>query len=126
MSWNTFLTAITSAAVFAAVVTGLWALINSRVLLYATYTLEQKKELKELIGEYHGRMLEAATDWDRRMQQLYDNKGENMNPGKEHRYDRNQYLYMSVVFRFLSLVGIARKFEARAFISIPVSLRAKS
>ena len=115
MSWNTFLTAITSAAAFAAVVTGLWALINNRVLLYATYTLEQKKEVKKSIGEYHGRMLEAAADWDRRMQQLYDNEGKHMNPGEKHRYDRDQYLFLSVVFRFLSLVGIARKFEATAF-----------
>ena len=114
MSWNIFLTAIASSAVVAAVVTGLWALINNRVLLYATYKLEQKKELKRSIGEYHGRMLEAAADWDRRMRQLYIDCA-HMNPGEKRRYDHEQYLYLSVVFRFLSLLGVARKFEAGAF-----------
>ena len=49
------------------------------------------------------------------MQQLYDDGFKNMNPTEERRYSRHEYLYMSVVFRFLSLVGIARKFEAEAF-----------
>lgn len=111
VSWSTFLTS----AVVAALVTGLITFLNNRVNLYATYKLDQKKELRRLIGRYHGRMLEAAIDWDRRMQQLYKPKGTDyMAPGK-NRYNHEEYLYLSVVFRFLSLLGIARKFESEAF-----------
>lgn len=56
MSWTILLTS----AVIAAVVAGLFTLINNRVNLYSTHKLEQQKELKSLIGAYHGRMLEAA------------------------------------------------------------------
>jgi hypothetical protein len=35
------------------------------------YEMEQQRELRKLMGEYTGRMLEAAVDWDRRMMQLY-------------------------------------------------------
>jgi hypothetical protein len=112
MFWSTFLTS----AVVAALVTGLVTFLNNRVNLYATYRLDQKKELRRLIGRYHGRMLEAAIDWDRRMHQLYEPKGTDyMAPGEKNRYNHNEYLYLSVVFRFLSLLGIARKFESEAF-----------
>jgi len=128
-------------AAVAAIVT---ALINYRGgirSLYTKYELEQQKELRELMGEYTGRMLEAAIDWDRRMMQLYEyweKPDENdpdlgwhmMCPGwldrlerKDgspgaialYRRDPREYFYLSVVFRFLSLLAIARRFEAEAF-----------
>jgi hypothetical protein len=112
MSW----TALLASAVVAAVVSGIFTTINNRDNLYATYKLEQKKKLREIIGAYSGRMLEAATDWDRRMHQLYPPKGtDHMAPPEGQRHAHNQYLYLSVVFRFLSLLGIARKFESEAF-----------
>jgi hypothetical protein len=111
MSWTTLLTS----AVVAAVVAGVFTLINNRVTLYTTYKLEQKKELKNLIGDYHGRMLEAARDWDRRMRRLYEPKGTDHMAPHGGCYDHEEYLYLSVVFRFLSLLGIARKFESHAF-----------
>jgi hypothetical protein len=114
MSWKVLQVALESSAVLAAVLAGLWVLVNNRTHLYATYRLDQKKELKILIGKYHGRMLEAAVDWDRRMRQLYDEQWKYMCPG-EKRYEHEQYLYHSVIFRFLSLLSIARKFEAEAF-----------
>jgi len=134
--------------------------------LHDEYELEQQRELRTLMGEYTGRMLEAAIDWDRRMTQLYDywkkplrppQKGEDpdfnwhvMCPGwadllkmekrwphrvtakcpvwgkrlaekrlakAAARYRRHprEYFYLSVVFRFMSLLAIARRFEAEAF-----------
>jgi hypothetical protein len=128
------------------------------------YEMEQQRELRKLMGEYTGRMLEAAVDWDRRMMQLYKywtKPDENappqdddeddpdigwhmMCPGRggpppkrwraralakfsrsgdrfesewfaRARRDPEQYFYLSVVFRFLSLLAIARRFEAEAF-----------
>ena len=128
------------------------------------YEMEQQRELRKLMGEYTGRMLEAAVDWDRRMMQLYKywtKPDENappqdgdeddpdigwhmMCPGRggpprkrwparalakfsrsgdrlerewfaRARRDPEQYFYLSVVFRFLSLLAIARRFEAQAF-----------
>jgi hypothetical protein len=111
MTWTTLLTS----AVVAAVVAGLFTLINNRATLYTTYRLEQKKELKNLIGDYHGRMLESARDWDRRMHKLYAPKGTDHMAPHGGCYDHEEYLYLSVVFRFLSLLGIARKFESHAF-----------
>jgi hypothetical protein len=112
--------------------------------VYTEYELEQQRELRALMGRYTGRMLEAAIDWDRRMMQLYeyaesaaDNKDDPdfnwhmMCPGwwlrlgddgdgspsavAQYRRDPEYYFYLSVVFRFLSLLAIARRFEAQAF-----------
>lgn len=132
--------------------------------LHDEYEMEQQRELRQLMGEYTGRMLEAAIDWDRRMMQLYEywtKPDENaprqyddeddpdigwhmMCPGRDGRpnkrwpsraidicfrreerldkewfararRDPEQYFYLSVVFRFLSLLAIARRFEAEAF-----------
>lgn len=132
--------------------------------LHDEYEMEQQRELRQLMGQYTGRMLEAAVDWDRRMMQLYEywtKPDENaprqyddeddpdigwhvMCPGmsgrprkrwpsraidicfrREERLDKEwfaqarrnpeEYFYLSVVFRFLSLLAIARRFEAQAF-----------
>jgi hypothetical protein len=152
----------------AAVATIISAYISYRGVtrkLYAEYELDQQKELRELMGAYTGRMLEAAIDWDRRMMQLYDywhkpdpnvvrRKGYDpefgwhiMCPGwnklkpkwpnrvietcpgwgdrlrrkriaktvARYRRDPGEYFYLSVVFRFVSLLAIARRFEAEAF-----------
>jgi tetratricopeptide (TPR) repeat protein len=117
MTWTTLLApAVIASGVVAAVVSGIFNAINNRDSLYAAYRLEQKKELRKIIGAYSGRMLEAATDWDRRMHQLYPPKGtDHMAPPEGQRHAHDQYLYLSVVFRFLSLLGIARKFESEAF-----------
>ncbi len=84
------------------------------------------------MGRYIGRMLEAAVDWDHRMGTLYksDFWWEGMSPGLKtlnedgnggqvsadvYRRDPDQYIYLSVIFRFLRLLAIARRFEAQAF-----------
>jgi tetratricopeptide (TPR) repeat protein len=117
MSWlGSVGPAVVSSAVVAAGVSALSSVITNRDNLYAAYRLDQKKKLRELIGAYSGRMLEAASDWDRRMHQLYAPNGtDHMAVPEEKLHAHDQYLYLSVVFRFLSLLGIARKFESEAF-----------
>jgi hypothetical protein len=97
-------------------------LLRDKTFLGVQSKHEQRKKLRDLIGEYHGRVLEAALDWDRRMGQLYDRTQEDeprwhelapRTPGKQ--FDPDQYVYQSYVFRFLSLMSLARRFEAEAF-----------
>ena len=102
---------------------------------------DERRKLRELIDRFHGRLLEAAIDWDRRMHQLYDS---NLAPedwpnarkgmtevayflsdpdhhGQPATYihgkllDQEQYLFRSYVLRFLALCGFARRFEREAF-----------
>jgi hypothetical protein len=61
-------------------------------------------------------------DWDRRMVQLYDRaedeagaRWHELSPGREKRFEPEQYVYHSLVFRFLCLMALARRFEAEAF-----------
>lgn len=76
---------------------------------------EERKKLHELQSRYKGRLLEAALDWDRRMSQIYEGSYRWLDPPDEERLDRREYYYHSVIFRFLQLSAIARRFEAEAF-----------
>lgn len=134
-------------AAVAAIVTALISYRGGLQTIYRNYELEEQKKLRELMGRYTGRMLEAAVDWDRRMTQLYDyaKKRPRTAPLNNEDYDDNfywhfmcphwkerhevnsptalakyrrdpdAYFYQSVVFRFLSFLSIARRFEAEAF-----------
>jgi hypothetical protein len=88
--------------------------------LQSQYRHKERTRLRELIGDFHGRMLETAVDWDRRMWQLYADDGTWLRKGDGENIDvteyahGEQYLFRSYVFRFLSLCAIARKFETRA------------
>src|ERR687896_464484 len=42
--------------------------------LEAEYRYEQRKELRKLIGLFHGRLVEAADAWRTRMNNLYDHQ----------------------------------------------------
>jgi hypothetical protein len=114
-------------AIFAAVVGGVLTiggiLLSGRaeaLKLQSQYRHKERTRLRELIGDFHGRMLETAIDWDRRMWQLYADDGiwlrkEDGSPFERDDYARgDQYLFRSYVFRFLSLCAIARKFETQA------------
>lgn len=76
---------------------------------------QERERLRELISQYQGRVLEAALDWDRRMVQIYDGKYADLDPPDDERLYPEQYYYQSVVFRFLQLSAIARRFELEAF-----------
>lgn len=134
-------------AAVAAIVTALISYHGGIQTIYRNYELEEQKKLRELMGKYTGRMLEAAVDWDLRMTQLYDyaekrprtvplndedydgdfywhfmcphwkERRIDDSPGAlaKYRRDPDAYFYQSVVFRFLSFLSIARRFEAEAF-----------
>jgi hypothetical protein len=46
--------------------------VNEAWKLRSQHRHDERLKLESLIGRYHGPMLEAAVDWDRRMHQLYD------------------------------------------------------
>lgn len=118
------------AGIVSAVVSALFRVVGDSwligVKLNHEYKYEEQKALRKAMGRFHGRMLGAALDWDRRMQQLYfetDEGGSRRNsfhwlniegPEKDLRCDQH-YMFHSVVFRFLSLLAIARLFEKQSF-----------
>ena len=86
------------------------------LLLRRQHEWEQRKDLQKLVSRYHARLLEAALDWDRRMQQAY--AGECRWLTFEHPSqirNRDQYFFHSMVYRFLALLTTARQFEKEAF-----------
>jgi hypothetical protein len=114
------------AAVVAAVVSLLTALLSTplryaldkralRYRLSTEYEYEQRKRLRELIGRYIGRMLEASDRLNNRLWNLYVNesKGWLVVDGK---YDdlESHYYFRSFVYRFMCLAGIGRAFDAEA------------
>ena len=76
---------------------------------------DERKKLRELQSRYKGRVLEAALDWDRRMSQIYEGAYRWLDPPDDQRLDRREYYYHSVIFRFLQLTALARRFEAEAY-----------
>jgi hypothetical protein len=133
-------TALTGIAAITALLLVGW---SERRRLVSQHRHDERRKLQELIGRFHGRLLEAAVDWDRRMHQLYvsepapddwnppppengmsevayflDNSDREEDPeayihGKF--LDESEYLFRSYVFRFLALCGLARRFERDAF-----------
>ena len=85
--------------------------------LEAEYRYEQRKEIRKLIGLFHGRLVEAADAWRNRMNNQYDHQeGEapqKMTAGGTYAY-ADEYFRTSV-YRFMSLAALARQFEAKAF-----------
>jgi hypothetical protein len=91
--------------------------IDKRALqhkLDAEYEYEQRKELRRLIGRYHGRILEAADAWHHRMRNLYKHEHEGW-LDVDGDYANAGYYFRSTVYRFLVLSSLARRFEAEAF-----------
>lgn len=102
------------ASLLSVIATALAAAWNYRRNLRVAHKQSQREALRALIAKYHGRMLEAAVDWDRRMGQLY--VGADWLMDAQHTRDvENNYYYHSFVFRFWSLLAIARQFEREAF-----------
>src|SRR5271156_290291 len=78
--------------------------------LETEYEYEQRKRLRELIGRYRGQMLEVAETFNHRMFNLYANEKQGWLT-----YDKKpRYYFLSMVFRFLSLCSLARRFQAEA------------
>src|SRR5271165_1220963 len=141
MTFSQFFGTAGVAALVAAIVVALINHFGSLQIMRYQYRLAERKKLQNLMGRYTGRMLEAAVDWDHRMATLYDDHAywQGMSPHsqmpnqennensestkdpqlqaavRDARRDPDQYLYLSVVFRFLRLLAVARRFEAQAF-----------
>lgn len=77
------------------------------------YEFEQRRELRSLIGRYHGRMLEAAGSFQHRLFNLYVNVGEGwLNVKGDYRPE--QFYFFSTVYRFMALHRLAAGFEREA------------
>ena len=83
--------------------------------LATEYEYEQRKNLRELIGKYQGRMLEAAESLSHRMWNLYANQGRGWLDAHGKYSDCGYYL-PSFVYRFLNFYTLARGFESEAIL----------
>jgi hypothetical protein len=82
--------------------------------LRTEYEYEQRRELRELIGRYHGRLVDVADAWHNRMENLYKHQAERRLDARGH-YEDPEYYFSTTVYRFLALASLARRFEAEAF-----------
>jgi hypothetical protein len=83
--------------------------------LAAEYEYLQRKNLREVIGKYQGRMLEAAETLSHRLWNLYENQGKGWLDAKGNYKDCGYYL-PSFVYRFLNFYTLAREFESEAIL----------
>ena len=84
-----------------------------RFNLSAEYEYEQRKKLRSLMGNYHGRALQAANRLNQRCWNLYTyvSKGWlNVNGD----YTNAGYYFNTTAYRFLHVWTLARRFEAEA------------
>lgn len=80
--------------------------------LTTEYEYEQRRKLRELIGSYHGRLIEACDRFSNRMWNLYhnENRGWLERPKPGH----TGYYLQSTMHRFISVMCIVRQFEEAA------------
>jgi hypothetical protein len=83
--------------------------------LATEYEYEQRKNLRELIGKYQGRMLEAAETLNHRLWNLYENQGRGWLDA-HGKYTNCGYYLPSFVYRFLNFYALTRRFESEAIL----------
>jgi hypothetical protein len=106
--WATLVSAVVSAAV-----SYYFRRREARHKLAVEYEYEQRKKLRDLIGRYHGRLLQACNSLNYRFWNLYANAdapwlksdGDYKHPG---------YYLLSFVHRFLAVFSFIRQFENEA------------
>ena len=111
------------AAIVAAIVSVLTAILSTplryaidkralRHKLSIEYEYEQRKQLRHLIGRFHGRLIEASEQINFRLWNLYTNHGE---PWLTVRGDYSEptknYYFTSTAYRFLAVLAHVRRFE---------------
>jgi hypothetical protein len=114
------------AAIIAAIVS-LFTMILGTPLRYAIdrralrhklsteYEYEQRKQLRQLIGRYHGRLLEASERLSFRLWNLYANESEGwLRVNGDFSKPERHYYFATTVYRFLSVLALVRKFESDA------------
>ena len=78
--------------------------------LKAEYEYEQRRELRTLIGRYHGRLLAACESWSDRLGNLYYR-------GEEAGWlnTTSGYYARTTCYRFLTVCSLGRAFEREAY-----------
>lgn len=91
------------------------AKLELRDKLRIEYEYEQRKKLRDLIGRYHGRVLQAAEDMNYRIFNLYSNECHGWlevdTDYEKVGSTRQKYYFQTTVYRFLNLMFIVRRFE---------------
>jgi hypothetical protein len=106
--WTAIISAIVSASV-----SYLFKRREIRFNLSAEYEYEQRKKLRNLMGNYHGRVLQATDRLNQRFWNLYTyvEKGWlNVNSN----YSNAGYYFNTTAHRFFHVCTLARRFEAEA------------
>ena len=101
--------AVVSAAVSAAVAY-YFRRREMRFQLEAEYEYEQRKKLRNLIGAYHGRLLNASVSLNHRLWNLYANHAEGWLSVDGDYSEQNHYFH-STVHRFIAVCALIRRFE---------------
>lgn len=80
------------------------------------YEYEQRKKLRDAIGEYRGQLVEAATDFNYRLMNLDRNvsKGWLDVNGQYDLPKARLYYFRSTAYRFLVLASVGNRFERQA------------
>jgi hypothetical protein len=110
---NLLWAALVSAGVSAGI-SFLFKLRETRYSAEVAYEYEQRKKLRELIGRYHGRLLNASVSMNHRFWNLYQNQGKGWLDANGDYLDRGAYYFRSSVYRFLNVFAVVRQLEAEA------------
>jgi len=106
--WTTLVSCIVSAAV-----SYYFRRREARHKLAVEYEYEQRKKLRDLIGLYHGRLLQACNNLNHRFWNLYAN-AEAAWLDSNGAYEQPAYYLLSFVHRFLAVFSFIRQFENEA------------
>ncbi len=108
--WAALVSAIVSAAV-----SYFFKRRETRYTAEVAYEYEQRKKLRELIGRYHGRLLNAANSMNYRHWNMYANHKQGwLKVGGK--YSKAAYYFRSSVYRFLNVCALVRQLEAEALL----------
>jgi hypothetical protein len=80
--------------------------------LEAQYKHDQRKDLKNLIGRYHGGLLEYATSWNYRVLNFSRNIRKQWLARDGVYRDKPHYYFHSSVYRLLTVLSLAQQFES--------------
>jgi hypothetical protein len=82
--------------------------------LRTEYEYEQRKYLRDLIGLYHGRLLQAAEDMNSRVFNLYLYQDRGWLKVPDEKYSEASYYFRTTVYRFLAISTLVHRFEGEA------------
>lgn len=107
--------AVLISAVVSTVVAYLFRMREHGKKLLLDYEHEQRKEMRQVIGRFHGRLLNAANNLNHRFWNLYSNQEKGWLNVTDMWDSENYYLHSSA-HRFLHVLAVIRQFEREAII----------